>query len=153
MKKLLLSLPLVVTLLFAGCNDNSDNRYRITGYSDIDSLNGKWVYIFESLEAPLRAIDSAKIDNNKFTLSGVSLVQPYKAPIIVTNDGRMPVLPLIGAYIVVEPGEIEVSPFQEEMGQQDDHAENGAQGCGQGRAGNAHVQGIHKHIVQHDVGH
>lgn len=108
MKKLLLSLPLVATLLFAGCNDNLDNRYRITGYSDIDSLNGKWVYIFESLEAPLRAIDSAKIDNNKFTLSGVSLVQPYKAPIIITNDGRMPVLPLIGAYIVVEPGEIEV---------------------------------------------
>ncbi len=38
------------------------------------------------------------------------------------------------------------------MGQQDQHAEDGSDGGGQGRAADAHVQGIHEHIVQDDIG-
>ena len=109
MKKLILALFTLTALLLVGCkNKPDDNSYCISGYSNIDSLNGKWVYIFESLDGPLHAIDSAKITNNSFKINGMSLVQPYMAPIIITNEDKKPIAPLIGAYIVVEPGEIDV---------------------------------------------
>ena len=109
MKKLILALFTLTALLLVGCkNKPDDNSYCISGYSNIDSLNGKWVYIFESLDEPLHAIDSAKITNNSFKINGMSLVQPYMAPIIITNEDKKPIAPLIGAYIVVEPGEIDV---------------------------------------------
>ena len=44
------------------------------------------------------------------------------------------------------------SLFQQKMGQQDQHTENRPQRGGQRRAADTHVHGVHKHIVQEDIG-
>ena len=98
-----------ISMLIFGCKPKNPNGYTLDGRIDIDSLNGKWVYLVPSFKEIDMVIDSCQIQKGKFTFNGDVGYSSYLALMLVTDSNRVPVAPLVGANVVIEPGIISVS--------------------------------------------
>ncbi len=107
MKKFILLIALIGVLL--SCAErNSSNKYTIDGAVAVDSLNGKWVYLFGSNKMD-SLIASAEIVDNKFHISNSTMVHPYSGPLVVGDEKGNLYKPYIGSSIIIEPGNIKVN--------------------------------------------
>lgn len=114
MKSVFSCFALLIVLLISGCSSGkeSKNAYTINGVVNIDSLNGKYVYLFSSVQKMDSAIASAEIKDNKFHISNTTLVHPFSAPLVVGGaDGEL-LHPYIGSSLVIEPGRIKVKIYE-----------------------------------------
>lgn len=106
MKKLLLSI--VVTSLLWSCTpiDKTQN-YNIQGRVMVEELEGKWVFLVPSFQNMSTTLDSTKIVNGKFELSGKAPFSPSVALMVVTDENKVPVVPRVASNLVLEPGLID----------------------------------------------
>ncbi len=102
---------LVVTLItMCACTTKQlNNKYSINGTVEADSLNGKYVYLFSSIQNMDSAIARAEIKNNKFHICNNILVHPYSAPLVVGEPDGSLIKPYLGSTIVLETGNINVN--------------------------------------------
>lgn len=70
MKKYSFLLSVFSALVLLGCGNK--NQVTITGTSEDESLNGQYIYLQERIEREWITLDSAKIDNGKFSFQGLS---------------------------------------------------------------------------------
>lgn len=102
MKKVVFSI-LSVFLLVA-CNQSP--KYTINGTLDTDEFNGNWVYVAETLrKVATDPMDSALIVDGKFEMKGIAS-DPQMAVAVITDVERKMVKQGVGAYFILEEGDI-----------------------------------------------
>ncbi len=103
MKKILFSV--YAMLMLVACNQ-APKGYKIIGTLDTDEFNGNWVYVAETLrKLATEPIDSAQIIDGKFEMQGVA-TEPLMSVVVVTDSNRQMVEQGVGAYFILENGNI-----------------------------------------------
>jgi thiol-disulfide isomerase/thioredoxin len=103
MKRILF--PTLVLFMLVACNQ-APKGYKIIGALDTDEFNGKWVYIAETLrKLATEPIDSAQIIDGRFEMEGVA-VEPLMSVVVITDENRQMVEQGVGAYFILENGNI-----------------------------------------------
>lgn len=103
MKKILFSA--LAMLMLVACNQ-APKGYKITGTLDTEEFNGKWVYVAETLrQLANEPIDSAQIIDGKFKMQGVA-AEPLMSVVVITDSNRQMVEQGVGAYFILENGNI-----------------------------------------------
>ena len=103
MKKILFSA--LVALMLVACNQ-APKGYKITGTLETDEFNGNWVYLAEGVrKMATEVLDSAQIVDSKFEMKGVA-DEPKMLVAVVTDSNRQMVEQGVGAYFILENGNI-----------------------------------------------
>ena len=100
---------LLILITFFGCKPKNPNGYYVDGNISIDSLEGKWVYLVPSFKEMDVVLDSCQIQKGRFKMEGDVGFNSYLALMIITDSNRTPINPLVGANVVIEPGNIKVT--------------------------------------------
>ena len=103
MKKILFSA--LVALMLVACNQ-APKGYKIIGTLETDEFNGNWVYLAEGVrKMATEVLDSAQIVDSKFEMKGVA-DEPKMLVAVVTDSNRQMVEQGVGAYFILENGNI-----------------------------------------------
>ncbi len=103
MKKILFSA--LVALMLVACNQ-APKCYKIIGTLETDEFNGNWVYLAEGVrKMATEVLDSAQIVDSKFEMKGVAN-EPKMLVAVVTDSNRQMVEQGVGAYFILENGNI-----------------------------------------------
>ncbi len=103
MKKILFTA--LAALMLVACNQ-APKSYKIVGTLDTDEFNGNWVYLAESVrKMATEVFDSAQIVDGKFKMKGVA-DEPKMLVVVVTDAKRQMVEQGVGAYFILENGNI-----------------------------------------------
>lgn len=103
MKKILFSA--LVALMLVACNQ-APKGYIISGTLATNEFDGKWVYLAEGVrKMATEVLDSAQIVDSKFEMKGVA-DEPKMLVVVVTDAERKMVEQGVGAYFILENGNI-----------------------------------------------
>ena len=103
MKKIIFSVLSI--LMLVACNQ-APKGYTISGTLATDEFNGKWVYLAESVrKMASEVMDSAQIVDGKFEMKG-EVSEPQMLVVVVTDAERKMVEQGVGAYFILENGNI-----------------------------------------------
>ena len=103
MKKIIFSVLSI--LMLVACNQ-VPKGYTISGTLATDEFNGKWVYLAESVrKMASEVMDSAQIVDGKFEMKG-EVSEPQMLVVVVTDAERKMVEQGVGAYFILENGNI-----------------------------------------------
>ena len=103
MKKIIFSA--LAMLMFVACNQ-APKGYTIGGTLATDEFDGKWVYLAESVrKMASEVMDSAQIVDGKFEMKG-EVSEPQMLVVVVTDAERKMVEQGVGAYFILENGNI-----------------------------------------------
>lgn len=91
--------------MLVACNQ-APKGYTISGTLATDEFNGKWVYLAESVrKMASEVMDSAQIVDGKFEMKG-EVSEPQMLVVVVTDAKRKMVEQGVGAYFILENGNI-----------------------------------------------
>ena len=91
--------------MLVACNQ-APKGYKITGTLETDEFNGNWVYLAEGVrKMATEVLDSAQIVDSKFEMKGVA-DEPKMLVAVVTDSNRQMVEQGVGAYFILENGNI-----------------------------------------------
>ena len=91
--------------MLVACNQ-ATKGYTISGTLATDEFNGKWVYLAESVrKMASEVMDSAQIVDSKFEMKG-EVSEPQMLVVVVTDAERKMVEQGVGAYFILENGNI-----------------------------------------------
>ena len=103
MKKIIFSVLSI--LMLVACNQ-APKGYTICGTLATDEFDGNWVYVAETLrKLATEPIDSAQIVDGRFEMRGVA-VAPLMSVVVITDENRKMVEQGVGAYFILENGNI-----------------------------------------------
>lgn len=103
MKKILFSV--LAMLMLVACNQ-APKGYIISGTLATNEFDGKWVYLAESVrKMAIEVFDSAQIVDAKFEMKGMA-DEPQMLVVVVTDAERKMVEQGVGAYFILENGNI-----------------------------------------------